>query len=173
MAASLSSSIAQLDGGTRWAWSLLALFPALFDAAAAAALWGEGVARDAWEPLDASMALAGLRVLRSRCLLAYDPQTRRYDQHDLLRLMARRELGGGVDVESAQRRLVYHYVAAARAVDRDQRYLDLDPDWPTCRRRWSSPGRTWTCSPTWFWPSMGIGAFAVWPRRGRIGAGGP
>jgi tetratricopeptide (TPR) repeat protein len=130
VAATLSLSVAQLDAGTHWAWSLLALFPTPFDAAAAAALWGEGVTPDGWDPLDEDTTLAWLRILRDRSLVTYDPEADRYHLHDLLHLAASQQLENAGEAEGARKRLAYHYLSVAQAVDREQRYLDLDPEWP-------------------------------------------
>ena len=120
--ATIALSVAQLDDETRQAWALLSLFPAPFDIAAAAALWGrlrerehamppelfEGWLADlrklfeqpitavetepALEPLDEEVALSQLQALRNRSLVGYEPKTGRYYQHDLLQLAAAREL---------------------------------------------------------------------------------
>jgi tetratricopeptide (TPR) repeat protein len=128
--ATLSLSVAQLPAGTHWAWSLLSLFPAPFDAASASALWGEGMAQNAWVPLDDETTVAWLETLRNRSLVTYDPDTDRYRLHDLLRLAASRELGASPDMLGARARLLYHYAAWAQSVDERQRYSELDSDWP-------------------------------------------
>jgi tetratricopeptide (TPR) repeat protein len=148
VAATLSLSVAQLDAGTGWAWSLLALFPAPFDHRAAAALWGDGPAptagtgpghdtgkeasTGAWQPLTEASALERLRTLRNRSLVSFDTEERRYSLHDLLRLAARRELDA-VRSTGAHARLARHFLAMARAAEQSQHFLELDPDWPHLR----------------------------------------
>jgi tetratricopeptide (TPR) repeat protein len=124
--AAIALSVAQLDDEARHAWALLALFPAPFDLAAAAALW---------EHSEESAALDQLQALRNRSLVSYDAGTGRYEQHDLLRLAAARELADSAEGEipAARDRLARHYLAVAREVRDTQHYLDLDPDWPHLR----------------------------------------
>jgi tetratricopeptide (TPR) repeat protein len=122
----IAVSVAQLDDVARRAWALLALFPAPFDLAAAAALWDQPDERAAFERLHA---------LRNRSLVAYDAGTGRYEQHDLLRLAAARELADSAEGEipAARERLARHYLAVAWQARDTQRYLDLDPDLPHFR----------------------------------------
>jgi tetratricopeptide (TPR) repeat protein len=137
--AAIALSVAQLDEETRRAWALLALFPAPFDAPAAAALWGTGT--DEGQPLDPEPTQARLQVLRNRSLLSYAQDTNRYHQHDLLRLAAAREPEPVKDRDAARERLARHYLSVARAVRDSQRYLDLDPDWPHLRAALAHAGR--------------------------------
>ena len=130
VAATLSLSVAQLDMGNRWAWTMLALFPAPFDSRAAAALWGEGVSREGWAPLDEETSIAWLSALRNRSLVTYDAGADRYRLHDLLYLAASQEMEDSEEVQRAQARLAYHFLNNAQEVNNRQRYLDLDPDWP-------------------------------------------
>ena len=130
VAATLSLSIAQLDLGNRWAWTMLALFPAPFDSRAAAALWGEGVSRDGWAVLDEETTIAWLSALRNRSLVTYDASADRYRLHDLLYLAASQEMEDSESVQRARARLAYHFLNIAHDVDERQQYLDLDPDWP-------------------------------------------
>ncbi len=124
--ATITLSVGQLAGETRRCWALLALLRAPFDLGAAAALW---------EQPEESAALERLQALRNRSLVSYDDATSRYQQHDLLRLAAGRELVGLMESEipAARDRLAHHYLAVAREVRDSQRYLDLDPDWPHLR----------------------------------------
>jgi tetratricopeptide (TPR) repeat protein len=133
VAATLSLSIAQLEVGNRWAWTMLGLFPAPFDADAAGALWGEGVSQDTWAALDEETTVEWLRTLRNRSLVSFDPDTRRYRLHDLLYLAAQQEMENSAGVSRARARLAYHFLDVARRVDRRQQYLDLDADWPHLR----------------------------------------
>jgi tetratricopeptide (TPR) repeat protein len=127
--AEITLSVNQLSEEARRAWALLGLFPAPFDAAAAAALWGtEEVA-----------ALDQLRGLRNRSLVSYDGKANRYDQQNLLRLAARREMEAlslaeaGKEAFIARERLARHYLGVARVAVEAQRYPALDADWPHLR----------------------------------------
>ena len=151
--ARLASSIKHLSESTRWSWTLLACLPAPFDVSAASAVWGQGSEQEAWQRLDAREALVRLRTLRNSSLLTYHPQTGRYGQHVLLRLAAGRELASlGAVGESpthqtsgseagswqdsavdARRRMAYHFLEVAQSAEEDERYQDLDPDWPHLR----------------------------------------
>jgi tetratricopeptide (TPR) repeat protein len=130
VAATLSLSVAELPVGALWAWSLLSLLPAPFDEAAAAALWGEGVAEGAWVPLDDETTQEWLEALHNRSLIIFDPDTARYHLHDLLRLAASQELGDSPDIRGARVRLLCHYAGVVKAIDEGQRYSELDADWP-------------------------------------------
>lgn len=131
--ATLSLSVGQLHVGNRWAWSMLSLFPVPFDASAAAAAWGEGVSREGWSALDEKTTIGWLSALRNRSLVTYDPNTDRYRLHDLLHLAASQELEDSEDADRARARLAYHFLNVALEVDRNQCFLDLDPDWPHLR----------------------------------------
>ena len=120
--AEISLSVDQLDRETRRAWALLGLFPAPFDAAAAAALWGT----------NEEAAVDRLRGLRNRSLVSYDGKTSRYDQQNLLRSAAAREMAAG-EVEAAREGLARHYLTVARVAGEKQRYPALDADWPHLR----------------------------------------
>ena len=127
--AEITLSVNQLSAEARRAWALLGLFPAPFDAAAVAALWGT----------DEEAAVDQLRGLRNRSLVSYDVKTSRYDQQNLLRLAARREMEAASPAETdrqgaaARRRLAAHYLAVALAASEKQRYPALDADWPHLR----------------------------------------
>jgi tetratricopeptide (TPR) repeat protein len=80
--ASLASSDAVLPADLRPRWYALAVFPADFDLAAAAAVWD-------MKPDDAQDALD---ALHRYSVLEWNAQTRRFHLHDLLRLFARERL---------------------------------------------------------------------------------
>jgi tetratricopeptide (TPR) repeat protein len=130
---SLSAGIGGCGPITRHSWALLGCLPAPFTVAAAAALWGDGDSRTAWQPLADSEARNRLRSLRHMSLVAYDPETDRFGQHVLLRLTAGRALDEAADVTSARQRLACHFLTVAQAIDATQRYMDLDRDWPHLR----------------------------------------
>jgi tetratricopeptide (TPR) repeat protein len=78
-------------------WQLLSVFPATFDANAAATVW------DMWsgDELDAALAESELTSMLHRSLVQFDG-TGRYGLHDLMRLVARTGLAGkGNDVRRA------------------------------------------------------------------------
>ena len=83
----------QLDPVLADRWAQLAVFPAPFDRAAAAAVWGalsDPPAEDvrAWPvptPLPDAETRAALSALVQQSLLDYDPATATYTLHDLLR----------------------------------------------------------------------------------------
>ena len=127
--AEIALSVNQLSEEARRAWALLGLFPAPFGSAAAAALWGTGE----------EAALDQLRGLRNRSLVSYDGKANRYDQQNLLRLAARREMDAPSlaeadrDASAARERLARYYLAVVQAASEKQRYLTLDADWPHLR----------------------------------------
>ena len=99
-------------------WQMLSVFPAPFERAAAAAVWGveEGEARD------------GLSELAARSLVLYEREGGLYRLHDLMRLVAEDAFGYGGrerDVEGEQARLgeagvrhaVYYLEVGSRADD--------------------------------------------------------
>jgi tetratricopeptide (TPR) repeat protein len=130
VAATLSLSVAQLDVGNRWAWTMLSLFPAPFDSRAASALWGEGISRTGWVPLGEETTIEWLSTLRNRSLVTYDASTDRYRLHDLLHLAASQEIEDTEGIQRARGRLAYHFLDVVHETEERQRYLDLDPDWP-------------------------------------------
>jgi tetratricopeptide (TPR) repeat protein len=137
----LAASVSGLSDTLRTSWAMLGYLQAPFDVLAAASLWGEGVERNGWRRLAEGLALDRLRALRNRSLVTYDPRTGRFGQQVLLRLAARQEVdritaaGGSAAklVEGARRRLAYHLLDVALSADEDQRYRDLDADWPHLR----------------------------------------
>ena len=84
-------------------WEQLAVFPAPFDRAAAAAVWGElrdAPAEDvrAWPelaPLAEGETRHALSALLQQSLLDYDAASATYTMHDLLRECALGRAGGG------------------------------------------------------------------------------
>jgi tetratricopeptide (TPR) repeat protein len=64
-------------------WQLLSVFPADFDSAAVAAAWD----------LDETATLDELTSLLARSMLEYEPETDRYELHDLMRLVAQDAFG--------------------------------------------------------------------------------
>ena len=136
VAAAIGLSVNQLDEEMRQAWALLGLLPAPFDVAAAKALWNAS---------EETAVLDRLRALRNRSLLSYVDKAIRYDQHDLLRLAAMRDLKAPsppeedrrivqeTEIAAARERLARHYLGVARAADQEQRYLALNADWPHLR----------------------------------------
>ena len=122
----LAFSVEQLlvaDPGLAVRWQALACFPAPFDRAAAAAVWGLAA-----EP----EAQPGLSELIDRSLLRWDAGTGRYRLHDLLRPIAaapwrwcRTRVPDGPspeNLELARGRHSAHFIAVLRAAD--ARYLE-------------------------------------------------
>jgi tetratricopeptide (TPR) repeat protein len=93
--AAIALSVGQLAPEARRAWALVSLFAAPFEARAAGALW---------DLSDGAEVRRRLQALRNRSLLEFDADVRRYRQHDLVRLAARRELAslGEGEVEAAE-----------------------------------------------------------------------
>jgi tetratricopeptide (TPR) repeat protein len=91
--------------------------------------------KPAGEPLPEEVTLSRLQELRNRSLVSYDVESGRYEQHDLVRLTAGRELSGLAEneISAARDRLTRHYLVVAEKARDAQRYPDLDPDWPHLR----------------------------------------
>ena len=97
-------------------WEQLAVFPAAFDRAAAAAVWG--ALRDApledmdtWPepaPLDEEEVRQGLSTLVQQSLLDYDAASATYTMHDLLRECAL--AAPSIDMDGARLRHAWHYL---------------------------------------------------------------
>ena len=96
-------------------WQMLAVFPADFDAEAAAAVWDLKTENK----LDTDTALDELTDLLDRSLLQFDEPTGRYSLHDLMRPVARDAFefvenhplnAGSADrLQTAERRFARHY----------------------------------------------------------------
>ncbi len=96
-------------------WQMLAVFPADFDAEAAAAVWDLKTE----DKLDTTTALDELTNLLDRSLLQFDEPTGRYSLHDLMRPVARDAFefveghplhaGSAERLQTAERRFAKHY----------------------------------------------------------------
>ncbi len=104
--ATFDYSYALLSTQLRAYWRQLSVFPAPFDATAAAAIWG----------IEQEPALNALSHFVRVSLLDYDEQARRYSMHDLLASFAEACLGAEERM-SAQQRHAEHYVRVAASAD--------------------------------------------------------
>lgn len=107
VAASLSLSYKLLPDNLQQLWRALAVFPAPFDAAAAAAVW----------KTDAETTKDSLGELFKYSLLDWDDATARYNLHDLARLFADSRLSGN-ERYAAQARHAAHYANVLRAANK-------------------------------------------------------
>jgi hypothetical protein len=104
--ASLSLSHDRLNAELQRLWPMLAVFPATFDAPAAAAVWGA----------ETEAALDTLGELVRCSLVEYDEATSRYRLHGLARLFADNMLGE-TERRSAQARHAEYYLNLLGAAD--------------------------------------------------------
>ncbi|MBC7225508.1 MAG: hypothetical protein H5T59_14740, partial [Anaerolineae bacterium] len=153
--AALAVSVRRLDADDPTLarrWRTLALFPAPFDRAAAAAVWGQGdpaEGPDAWAPLPEGETRAALQALVARSLLSWDEATGTYVLHDLLREFALQPGEGDApppaDDSAARARHAWHYLARGAAAD--DAFLEgkeravpalraLEAAWPHLRAAW-------------------------------------
>lgn len=100
--------LAAADPGLARRWRMLGVCPAPFEAAVAAAIWGEG---------DQDAIEAGLEALVRRSLLGFDPEVRQYRVHDLLRDVAAARRPPEDDA-TAHRRHAAHYLAVYHEAQR-------------------------------------------------------
>src|SRR5262249_60229753 len=100
-------------GGEGPVFACLGVFPASFDAAAAAGVTGAGGGLQRWDILDSLTAL----VAKSMVVQEEGPdQTSRYRLLETMRAYARQQLAAADDPDRLQRRHAEHYAAfAARA----------------------------------------------------------
>jgi tetratricopeptide (TPR) repeat protein len=98
--ASLSLSVDLLGDALQALWQALAVFPADFDAPAAAAVWA----------LELEAARDRLSELLRYSLVDFDPDAKRYSLHDLARDYAHSRLTDA-ERDAARRRHARHYVA--------------------------------------------------------------
>jgi len=104
VAAVLGFSVRQLDEDNHplaVRWSELAVFPTTFDAAAAAALW----------QTETPQAELDLHALVARNMMRFEPATKRFGLHDLMRELAASGLVEGVDLDGAAGRHARYYQA--------------------------------------------------------------
>ena len=108
--ASLALSYDLLTPELQQRWAALSVFPATFDRAGAAAVWG----------MEADAAQDTLDELRRYSLVEWNETAQRFSLHDLVRLFADARLGQ-TDRAAAQQRHAAHYKDVAAAAD--QLYL--------------------------------------------------
>lgn len=153
--ASLAVSVRRLerdDPALAHRWRMLALFPAPFDRAAAAAVWGQGdpgEGPDAWKPLPEGEARAGLQALVARSLFSWDEASGTYTLHDLLREFALERGEDGApppgDDPATRARHAWHYLA--RGAEANALFLEggervlpalraFEAAWPHLRAAW-------------------------------------
>lgn len=104
--ASLAMSYDLLAADLKRRWRVVGVFPADFDAAAAAAVW----------EIPMETAHESLAELLRRSLLEFDEATQQYRLHDLLRDLAR-DRTGREESEVAARRHARHYLTVLREAE--------------------------------------------------------
>jgi tetratricopeptide (TPR) repeat protein len=105
--ASFTLSFQQIPPEQQQRFTQLAVFPTSFDSEAVAAVWA----------VEKSAASDALDLLLQLSLLEWNPQTQRFELHDLLREFARSR-AEPEELDAAKRRHAEHFIRVARGADK-------------------------------------------------------